>query len=511
MFQISINNPGFGETDSNYVDNLWNIAREMAGRCHNEINRSHRWIGDIVTEVRSSELFDLIESATEWNNNYGSGRVFGIIFHPETDDHERGHLHIYHSCVYRNSTCKCGFIRLFGKLKHRFGRRSVYVDSLCNPVYWYQFLRYFLSKPRRLLFLEISQRSFYRALDRLKDLSERQEIETGETFGMLETCDIQGESRIDGQEKSRESDQTETLGETLTNGIDPVHKRRKRDQESSVRKIHHKKNIKLHKDLVGAIKEFLCVPFFSTCELKEWVEDSQLTFFDKSDVDYKRAVNELQRRSQHLSLSDIKEWITSSTREPVWYARNENHYMDLESSIDVLMKLLTHQYNTHDEIKQFIERLYNILERKLPKRNTMYIVGEANSGKTYFFDCVAALMLNVGHVENMVRGQNFPLNDCVSRRILMWNEPNIMLSAYDTVKMLAGGDPCPANVQYQGHSVISRTPLIMTGNSFVFNNTPVWMSRMFKETWRRADFLKDIKGYSSPRAMLHVFEMYVTI
>lgn len=96
-------------------------------------------------------------------------------------------------------------------------------------------------------------------------------------------------------------------------------------------------------------------------------------------------------------------------------------------------------------------------------------------------------------------GEHFPLNDCVQRRLIVWNEPSIMPSAYDTIKMLTGGDPCPANVKYQGHSVIARTPVIFTSNKNCFPNTEVWKQRIFFEKWQSCPELKAIKKYPNPR------------
>lgn len=487
---------------------IWDLARTLANQCSSHIDRRNRWLNDIVPKIRSSEIFDIHERVDEWNRNYGTGRAIGIIYHGESDDGENGHLHVYHSCTFRHATCHCGFVKFIGRFKRRVGRRVVFVDDICTPSWWNNFLQYFLTEPREFVYLAVSQRDFKRDVNRCKSLQGCTSFKEQETDGLLEVCGLSRQDCAPYEKRSRESQSDEEVDEAITDIYDPSGERRKGSEAAKGRKIHHKKSIILHRDLVEAIRDFLCVPFYSTCELKGWVEDKQLAFFDKADNDYKRAVNELQRRSQHLSLNEIIQWINESQREPVWYARTENHYMDIKESVDILEKLLLFQYDNVLNVISFLQRLVNILEKKLPKKNTMYIVGTPNSGKTFFCDCVCALMLNVGHVENFVRGQHFPLNDCVARRILMWNEPNLMGSAYDTIKMLTAGDPCPANVKYQGHSVICRTPLLMTGNSFVFTNDDLWLSRMYKEVWKSAKFLKDVRQYPSPKGLIALLQKY---
>lgn len=262
-----------------------------------------------------------------------------------------------------------------------------------------------------------------------------------------------------------------------------------------------------HRRLVKAIEEFLCVPFYSTCELRGWITNPTLSFFDKADPDYKRAVSTVSRKIQFLSCKEIFGLIQHA-KDPVWYARSEAHYLSEVPSIQAVQMLLLHQYEQPEEVRKFLQRVYNVCERREPKRNSMFVCGPPNCGKTWFFDMVCAYYLNVGHVANFVRGEHFPLNDCVGRRILMWNEPNLMLSAYDTVKMLAGGDPCPANVKYQGHSVISRTPLILTGNRRIFQKDEIRTSRMYFEQWIQCAPLKLIKQYPLPTALYKLFVYY---
>lgn len=123
---------------------------------------------------------------------------------------------------------------------------------------------------------------------------------------------------------------------------------------------------------------------------------------------------------------------------------------------------------------------------------------------------VVAYYINVGYVANMVRGQNFPFNDCISRRLLFWNEVNFMTSATDTIKMLTAGDSFSVSVKYQGNSVISRTPVIFLSNDQVFNpHSPIWKPRMYFENWITSPFLADRQKYPHPLCLPLLFEKYI--
>ena len=124
----------------------------------------------------------------------------------------------------------------------------------------------------------------------------------------------------------------------------------------------------------------------------------------------------------------------------------------------------------------------------------MYCCGAPNSGKSWFFEMVATYNLNIGHVKNLTKYTTFPLNDCVNRRILLWNEPSIAPSQYETVKMLAGGDPCAAAVKYEGDAKVLRTPLLITANHTIFSQQEVWKS----PAWTTATRYIDLKLYNEP-------------
>ena len=42
-----------------------------------------------------------------------------------------------------------------------------------------------------------------------------------------------------------------------------------------------------------------------------------------------------------------------------------------------------------------------------------------------------------------------------------------MPSAIETLKLLLGGDPCPANIKFEDHDIIPRTPIFMLSNTDV--------------------------------------------
>nr|QVW56845.1 MAG: putative nonstructural protein NS1 [Tarsiger cyanurus ambidensovirus] len=469
----------------------------LARRLAVETKRNYRWLGDIYPAVGRQEVDELVEDCRRARNT----GTTAIIWHPESSEKKIGHAHIYHTCPYKNSHCRCGWLRN-RRLKRRLGRRIVYSHDL-HERYFLNWLEYYCKPPRRLVHLEVGQISFGEEVRRYQSLRRSEDPQESETDGDVEARffpsqdDYWDAVRQQSAEVSQKSPGSDAGGSTTVSRLHYVADGRLQAK------------IAQHTKLVRALKQLVCVPIYSTCETTEWMLNNDLAYFDKSDPDYRRAVSTVDRSLLSMSFNTIGAWIDDPDCSPLWYARTPDHYMPRDVGYRIVERLLTFQYGDKEGMVKFLQRIYNIAERQIPKKNTMFIRGPPNSGKTFFIDSVSAFYINVGHIGNFVRGDHFPLNDAVHRRLNIWNEPSIMPSAYDTVKMLAAGDPCPANVKYQGHSVITRTPLFITGNTSIFPDTEVWSSRMYREVWKSAPFLQGVVGYPSPLSFYDLVRVHV--
>lgn len=122
---------------------------------------------------------------------------------------------------------------------------------------------------------------------------------------------------------------------------------------------------------------------------------------------------------------------------------------------------------------------------------------------------VCAYHINAGLIANFNKNSQFPLNDCTSRRILMWNEPNIQQSSYDTVKAITAGDPTSVAIKYQPNGYLNRTPIIFLSNNKLFSETELWTSRIYFENWKVSPFLRDCTRYPHPLTYYNLVREYV--
>ncbi|KAF7495457.1 Protein Rep40 [Sarcoptes scabiei] len=262
------------------------------------------------------------------------------------------------------------------------------------------------------------------------------------------------------------------------------------------------RKLRITEALLLNMSKLLVVPIESSCHVEAWINNRELSIFNGTSCEYKNACSLFNRRIQLLNYEEIK-LIHKTTENAVYLSRNNQHYYNPDESLIHIEKLLECQFPEYDKKLEFIQTLYDICEKSRPKLNSIFLLGPANCGKSWFADMVTSFYLNVGHVKNFVRGQNFPLNDCVCRRILLWNEPSIQPSSYDTVKMLAGGDPCACAIKYEGDGKITRTPLIFTSNTKQFPNSDIWKSRIATYNWQPCSYLKNCDKYPHPLLMLY--------
>lgn len=505
------------------------LGQRIFQRFYATTDASKRWLSDIFPGGSSQDAARVVRAAAELASSENRG--FVAIYHAETES--TGHFHFYHACTFSSSHCRCAWFnritsvigsrgdgenggRQRRRIKTRFGRKVIYCKEI-TAVYWRNFLQYFSQTGRKILHLEIGGTSFLPEVNRYTSLRGPQEVEEGDqSEEHLAACDISCEI---GNWKSYESEArkgnespSEESNSTNSEGGQRVSKGKSRSSQLQCGPVPKKLRGKLldHRFVMDALRNFVCVPIDSTCELLAWLNDETLCYYDKTDTDYKRAVNLYRREVSLLSFREITDLILNA-QYPLFLSRSADHYATLSESLEMVEHLLHFQYGNNDAVMFFMNRLYNICERTLKKTNSMFIKGPPNSGKTWFTDMVASFYINVGYVGNFNKSNAFPLNDCVNRRILIWNEPNIEQCAYDTVKMLCGGDACPCNVKYQPGSTVTRTPLIFTSNTNVFNaGDPVWNSRIYFEgEWKSAPLLGAYTKYPHPATYILLVSKYV--
>jgi len=145
-----------------------------------------------------------------------------------------------------------------------------------------------------------------------------------------------------------------------------------------------------------------------------------------------------RKHSFQITYEQMKLFYTEATVEDIWlhllsidplhmfFASEDTHnyYYSVRESVRYLECLVNYQYaNDESRVREFLNDVYVVLNKLRPKVNTLFVLGEPNAGKNWFFDAIIHFCINFGIITNWNRHNQFPLQDCTNRRVLFWNEP----------------------------------------------------------------------------------------
>jgi len=243
----------------------------------------------------------------------------------------------------------------------------------------------------------------------------------------------------------------------------------------------------------------------------------------ESEIGHLRARNcKIQDFFDHIGASfiswTIKDYYTNiygvNDCSPIFSAGHssvDDYYYSVEESVDILENFLLFQFDQDEEnVYEFLKMLYNVLERKLPKRNCILVHSPPSSGKNYFFDCIIDYFLNRGQLASRInKTNNFPYQECYGKRILLWNEPSYESAATDQLKMITGGDAYTVNVKNKPDAAVYKTPIIiLTNNNINLMFSEAFSDRISSYTWKPALYLKDLNKKPYPLATYFIFKKH---
>lgn len=139
-------------------------------------------------------------------------------------------------------------------------------------------------------------------------------------------------------------------------------------------------------------------------------------------------------------------------------------------------------------VKLFLNTCAKVCNKDNGKRNSIFIVGASNAGKTYFVDSLTSFFLNRGTMRNPTKGERFSFQECSDRRILMWDEAKLDPGQYDNIKRLLAGDTCSVAVKFKEDQIVIHTPIFVCSNNDIFPKNDEFYNRVISYTWRAYPF-----------------------
>lgn len=444
------------------------------------INGSWRYITDVITFRSERELHKIMDVLCRYGRSRRNG-MFG--FSVEAD-----HVHVIHDCSFSDGTCRDIWrkqIESIGEIKPL--RKEIKPIWKFTRTDWYDVFIYFFLRKR-------GARQIWIRGEGWKTPTNSQLLRWEEKYNAWRQM-VRGEDSGSDSERERQD-----------------HKRPRRSTSvSSNNEIHGQKSRKngkfsyIREKTKALLLNYYCCPVSAVADVREFREDD--TLCDPKNKDYVQAAfMDFGKDLIDLKLRDF--YVMLKDKTPMFNTCMD--YGSLLDSVEWIDGLLRFQFSDDlEQICHFLTSLVDVLDKRLPKCNSIVVKSPPSAGKNFFFDMVLAILLNYGQLGQANKHNVFAFQEAPCKRVLLWNEPNYCASLTDTIKMMLGGDPYAVRVKHAMDTHVKRTPvIILTNNNVNFMHDIAFRERLVKFEWKYAPFLKDIECKPYPMAFFEILNKY---
>lgn len=423
---------------------------------------------------------------------------------------EGDHIHLIHDCPYSNGTCRC---RILKGEDFRFPVRSPMrrlrsMQELDEIDWTNVFLYFILSKwPRQSQVWiggRLQRETDYDQVVRWRGVQAKsREILAREDEGI-------------GHHGGSEEPSVQDRGEPVRSGPSGTREKRSAEGGSGLPRKRGKFE-RISETVSTLLKKTFCIPAIHIRDVYAHDPVSDCLYDPTAQKFIEAACTLFTQRVNHLSFKEFKDMYDQG--EPIFYANNKNpweYYHDREYSKDIIKRLLQYQYSDdEEEIKRFLVNIRDWFNKKgwegNIKCNALCVIGPPNSGKNYFFDMLGALAFNVGHIGRVNnKTNNFALQECYGKRMVIGNEISMEEGAFEDFKKLCEGTAFNIRVKFQGDKIFTKAPVLLISNQMLqITNHPHFENVRSKTIrWKNAPILVESKLKPYPLALYDVYSEY---
>ena len=157
--------------------------------------------------------------------------------------------------------------------------------------------------------------------------------------------------------------------------------------------------------------------------------------------------------------SSWKEILTLNMEQISW---DPDIYYDVPTSKLWLEKILNWNSISMDN---FTMDITNIIDKKFPKINSLWLQGPSNAGKSLLLNSITLSTRFTVCIQDFTEDNNFPFNDAPGKRTLFINEPSIGPKRVELLKnAMEGQNNLAINVKNLKGITLPRTPIFMASN-----------------------------------------------
>lgn len=468
------------------------VERDVRGRTGNLPSRLSKiqWdprrkiISHVVRindEEHAKQLYEVIKQTT------GRSESQFILY---VSNIAEGHGHIVHDCICHRGTCRCAFAQssVFQTFQGRRTRNRYRGQSFAanrTEEDWLNITIYYLFQQgchnRRgegkdecvLFFPKAGTTETYNLKDNNVRWNELQEF----VLGCQPTVSFPNLGDVTDMRRKK------SILDSYGEDDESTHSLHKRQRGS----IGTKKSFEgIVQAIFALLSTCITVPINNALKMVNEV-NWQLWFFQGSkQSDITNAVQLYYTKINNYLLSDfykLSEKIgvgniyRATSRETIF-----DYYESRAKSLENLNAILLFQYNNNvSKIVAFLESVVSWFNKKgiivlvddqfisNLKCQCYICIGPPNSGKTYFWQAISDLAINVGtfaRINNKTNG--FSMQEIVNRRMVVGNEMNIEEGAMEDLKKIFEGSACNVRVKCKPDANFERTPIIITSNDYTF-------------------------------------------
>lgn len=263
----------------------------------------------------------------------------------------------------------------------------------------------------------------------------------------------------------------------------------------------------LHKEIMETITSYLPR---NESELTKILFDNGSTAMLKPDFD--RVSRILLSAHQNSFLDKTWEEILNTT--PDLYFDKNPVYLTVDESVDWFGKIMNHN---HIDVSEFVNNAFKVMNKILPKKNALMILGRPNGGKTLVAESIANSIVYSETLSTFNGNSSFEFQPMMNRRCCLFNEPKICDKTVEIMKCILEGCTVSIDVKFKTGQTLSRTPVILaTNENLVFYTTAktvnmeAFKARTFDYDFKPFDDLKNCNGKLHPRMWKTLISQYVT-
>lgn len=193
---------------------------------------------------------------------------------------------------------------------------------------------------------------------------------------------------------------------------------------------------------------------------------------------------------------------------------NDGNVQTVDSSVYWIERML--DYN-HIDYTSFVKDVYEIVNRVHSKKNSLWLYGPPNCGKSLIVNSIAGSLIYPAALEQPdPRGARFVYSNLVRARAGVLNECKIYSNVADKMLLLLEGGNVETDAKFKDQANIRRVPLLITSNSLLWNQLPGQYDkqRAIEERVTRYNMqtfpeLINCHGSLHPMAWKHMVETYL--